>query len=192
MRQNIRIIGGQYRGKKVTFPDVESLRPTPDRVRETLFNWLMHDIHDAVCLDAFAGSGALGLEAYSRGAKTVFFIEKNIKVYQHLQKTLEQFNNPLSKPGRSNEKALHLILADAHDFFLSASTVFDIVFLDPPFSENKVESYLNDLLIYQLINGGLVYVESKEGISPNPDEWQILKQKQSGAVFYSLLRHISK
>ena len=76
MKQVIRIIGGQYRGKKLQFPDMDDLRPTPDRVRETLFNWLMNDIKEARCLDAFAGSGALGLEAFSRGALRVVFIEQ--------------------------------------------------------------------------------------------------------------------
>ena len=75
MKQTIRIIGGQFRGKKLHFPAIEGLRPTPDRVRETLFNWLMHDIQDARCLDAFAGSGALGFEAYSRGAAHVMLLE---------------------------------------------------------------------------------------------------------------------
>lgn len=86
MKQVVRIIGGLYRGKKLHFPDVEGLRPTPDRVRETLFNWLMHDIREARCLDAFAGSGALGLEAFSRGAARVVFLEQSPKAYAHLQK----------------------------------------------------------------------------------------------------------
>ena len=77
MKQQLRIIGGQFRGKKISFPAIEGLRPTPDRIRETLFNWLMHIILGARCLDAFAGSGALGFEAYSRGASEVVFLEKS-------------------------------------------------------------------------------------------------------------------
>ena len=94
MNQCIRIIGGQYRGKKLTFPAIDGLRPTPDRVRETLFNWLMHTIHDAHCLDAFAGSGALGFEAFSRGAGSVVFVEKAPVAFAYLQKTATTFNSP--------------------------------------------------------------------------------------------------
>ena len=97
MKQEIRIIGGQYRGKKLQFPNVEGLRPTPDRVRETLFNWLMHDIRDARCLDAFAGSGALGLEAFSRGASQVVFIEQAPLAQANLQKIIQAFNSPILK-----------------------------------------------------------------------------------------------
>ncbi|HAU1138500.1 TPA: 16S rRNA (guanine(966)-N(2))-methyltransferase RsmD, partial [Legionella pneumophila] len=94
MKQVIRIIGGLYRGKKIHFPDVDGLRPTPDRVRETLFNWLMNDIRNARCLDAFAGSGALGFEAYSRGASHVVFIEQSPKAHASLQNTIRQFDTP--------------------------------------------------------------------------------------------------
>ncbi len=92
MKQIVRIIGGQFRGKKIHFPPEAGLRPTPDRVKETLFNWLMHDIPKARCLDAFAGSGGLGLEAFSRGAARVVFVEQSPAVYAYLNKTLAEFN----------------------------------------------------------------------------------------------------
>lgn len=86
MKQTVRIIGGKYRGKKLYFPESEGLRPTPDRVKETLFNWLMHDIQGARCLDAFAGSGALGFEAYSRGASRVVLVESSPNACANLKK----------------------------------------------------------------------------------------------------------
>src|SRR3990167_614453 len=93
MQQTIRIIGGKYRGKKISFPAVEGLRPTPDRVRETLLNWLMHDIRGAICLDAFAGSGALGFEAYSRGASLVVFVEKSALACTALRQYVLSWND---------------------------------------------------------------------------------------------------
>ena len=118
MKQVIRIIGGQYRGKKLQFPDMDDLRPTPDRVRETLFNWLMNDIKEARCLDAFAGSGALGLEAFSRGALRVVFIEQSGSAYGNLQKIVTQFNSP----------KLHLCKADARLYLQQSLEQFDLIF----------------------------------------------------------------
>ena len=95
MKQVVRIIGGMYRGKKIAFPELQGLRPTPDRIKETLFNWLMQDIRGARCLDAFAGSGALGFEAFSRGASEVVFIEQAPQAYKNLHKIFLDFDTPI-------------------------------------------------------------------------------------------------
>lgn len=188
MKENeIRIIGGAFRGRKIEFPDSESLRPTANRIRETLFNWLMHDIKEARCLDLFAGSGALGFEALSRGASEVVFLEKDPIAIQFLednathlktqnaiilkQNTLEWLNKPLDiKNGESS---------------------FDIVFVDPPYTEN-----LWSTCFFLLEKGhflsteALIYVESNKDLNKMdmPENWSILKEKRAGNVFYALCK----
>lgn len=179
MKQVIRIIGGQYRGKKIAFPDSDGLRPTPDRVRETLFNWLMNDIRNARCLDAFAGSGALGLEAFSRGAAEVCLIEQQKATFFHLQTIISSFK-------ASN---LTLMNTNACDFIRQTKRVFDIIFLDPPFDANLLTPCLTDLSEHPILPaGGLVYIESSQEIIPDPLQWQTLKQKRAGQVVYGLLK----
>lgn len=179
MKQQIRIIGGKFRGKKIDFPEAQGLRPTPDRVRETLFNWLMHAIRGARCLDAFAGSGALGLEAFSRGAAKVTLIEQNRQVAQHLQTTCRVF-------GASE---LEVIQADALVFLNTTPDAFDIVFLDPPFAHSLYEACFDALSTRDCLPvGGLVYVESPSCITLDPLKWHALKSKQAGQVFYSLYK----
>jgi 16S rRNA (guanine966-N2)-methyltransferase len=156
MKQTIRIIGGKFRGKKLHFPAIEGLRPTPDRVRETLFNWLMHDIHDARCLDAFAGSGALGFEAFSRGAANVTLLEKDPSVYAHLLKVTESFNTA----------QLSVQKTDACEFLQHTKERFNIVFLDPPFAKNYVPLCLEGLAHSNaLVQGGFLYIESPKEIA---------------------------
>lgn len=179
MKQVIRIIGGHYRGKKIAFPDSAGLRPTPDRVRETLFNWLMHNIRNARCLDAFAGSGALGLEAFSRGAAEVCLIEQNQPTFKHLQTVISSFKSP----------QLTLINSNACDFIRQTNQVFDIVFLDPPFDTNLLSTCLT--LLYErpiLQPGGLVYIESPHAIELPLAQWETLKQKKAGQVVYGLIK----
>lgn len=182
MRQVLRIIGGVYRGKKVYFPDVEGLRPTPDRVRETLFNWLMQDIKEARCLDAFAGSGALGLEACSRGAAQVVFLEQAPQVYAHLNRTLSEFNNT----------GLKLIKTDALYYLQHSQEEFDIIFLDPPFSQNYLPQCLKEIEQSSILKkGGLLYVESAIPIPFNEACWQQIKLKKAGQVIYGLFEKCS-
>jgi 16S rRNA (guanine966-N2)-methyltransferase len=179
LKQGIQIIGGRYRGKKLSVPEVEGLRPTPNRVRETVFNWLMHTILDARCLDAFAGSGALGFEAFSRGASTVVFLEQDPRAAAHLQQTLSAFKTP----------KLLLHQTDALSFLKQSKDVFDLIFLDPPFSHNKLGQCLDILTNQPLLpQGGLVYLESNQDLEPNPKQWQVLKQKQAGQVQFGLLQ----
>ncbi len=177
MKQQLRIIGGQYRGKKLSFPEIEGLRPTPDRVRETLFNWLMHDIRSARCLDAFAGSGALGLEAFSRSAAEVVLIEQSPIVFNHLKKVVATFN----------DSKLTVIQADTINYLQHTSATFDVIFLDPPFSKNYWEPCIETISKSSiLIEQGLLYIESPQEMSLDPTYWKKLKLKQAGQVFYAL------
>ncbi len=177
MKQTLRIIGGRYRGKKLTFPDIEGLRPTPDRVRETLFNWLMADIQGAKCLDAFAGSGALGFEAFSRGAAEVCFIEKNITAFRHLKKNLEHFKSP----------QLTVIQAETGSFLKKGNRQFDIIFLDPPFNSALLEECLTIIENGNVLAAqGLIYTESAHPPILNQNVWQEIKSKRAGQVYYAL------
>ena len=181
---NVRVIGGKWRGRKISFPDAPALRPTPDRVKETLFNWLMYQTQDARCLDAYAGSGALGLEALSRGAKAVVFLEQHLPALTALRQTVTQFQA---------EATAHLVHTDALSW-LSKNTPepFDIVFLDPPFQENLWLPTL-DLLKNRgwLHLNGVVYLEYPANLDMTAtfSGWQILKQKQMGIVKVTLLQN---
>lgn len=177
MKQTIRIIGGKYRGKKISFPVVDGLRPTPDRVRETLFNWLMREIHNARCLDAFAGSGALGLEALSRGASQVVLVEQAPIAYRNLQQIVTQFHSP----------AISLYHADILKLIPTLPSCFDIIFLDPPFSQEIIPTVVTSITQHNLLKlGGLLYLESEKAIELSPDIWQQIKLKQAGQVVYGL------
>ena len=129
-RNSVRIIGGGWRGRRITFPDVPGLRPTPDRVRETLFNWLQHDIAGARCLDLFAGSGALGLEALSRGAKELVFVEQSVAASRALQEQLARLGA---------ERRSQVVEMGAARYLRGAAPAFDIVFLDPPFGRDALD-----------------------------------------------------
>src|SRR3989338_6201010 len=124
----LRIIAGTWRGRKLTFPDTPELRPSPDRVRETLFNWLAPVIEGARCLDLFAGSGALGFEALSRGAHCVTFVDTSSEVISHLHTTLQQLST-----------TAEILKLNATKPFTCKNKPFDIVFLDPPFHQNLLE-----------------------------------------------------
>lgn len=180
--RQLRIIGGRWRGRKITFPDIPGLRPTPDRVRETVFNWLAPYIHDAVCLDLFAGSGALGLEALSRGARHCSFVD--------------------SAPGAQNNlKALITTLdADtrascyeqpAAQYLQQAPPGFDLVFLDPPYRMGLVETASALLAGRSLLAAdALIYVETAaaEPLPSLPDRWELHREKHAGDVAYRLFR----
>lgn len=182
MKQVVRIIGGQYRGKKLHFPDLAGLRPTPDRVKETLFNWLMNDIRGARCLDAFAGSGSLGFEAFSRGAERVVFIEASLKAYNNLKQIALSFNT----------SKLSVVHARAEDYLQQATESFDLVFLDPPFAENYLPECLEQLAHSNLlVSGGLVYLEAANKLTLDPSIWLELKSKHAGQVSYSLYQKLS-
>lgn len=177
MKQEVRIIGGRYRGKKLAFPKVENLRPTPDRVKETVFNWLMHKVRGARCLDAFAGSGALGLEAFSRGASEVILLESSEVAYKSLSKLVESFQ----------ASEIQVVHADALKFLLTLQRPYDLIFLDPPFSGNFLEECLE--LIYNkklLLQEGVIYIESPLPIELNHNCFNCLKSKKAGQVYFGI------
>jgi 16S rRNA (guanine966-N2)-methyltransferase len=179
----LRIIGGTWRGRTWRFPEGD-IRPTPDRVRETLFNWLAPGIAGARCLDLFAGSGALGLEALSRGAARTQFVEKSAGAAQHLKQTLALW-------GGSQAAAAQIHVGDADVFLAGAPEPVDVVFLDPPFAAgllNRVASRLEGA--GWLAPGALIYAEcaAGEGLPPLPPAWIVSRTGRAGAVGYHLLR----
>lgn len=177
MKHEVRIIAGLYRGRRITFPNLTEIRPTPDRVKETLFNWLSTTIKGARCLDAFAGSGALGFEALSRGAEEVVMIESHKNIVEHLQK--------IQKMLQCN--GLSIVHNDTYNALQHLTGSFDIIFLDPPFSNPHYEQIISIIQSRQLINpDGLLYVESPYHLKLDPAHWQSQKQKQAGDVYYSL------
>ena len=179
-RSQLRIIGGQWRGRKLIFTPEPGLRPTTDRIRETLFNWLAADIHGARCLDLFAGSGALGLEALSRGAAFCEFVDTSPAV-------LKQISHHLSTLAAQSNAACHR--QPAQQFLESASKPWDIAFIDPPFGENLVEPCCAYLAANKLLaQGALVYVEvgANEDSAKFPADWQLHREKKSGGVRYQL------
>lgn len=176
----IRIIAGDWRGRKLPVAEVEGLRPTGDRVRETLFNWLQLDIRGARCLDLFAGTGALGLEALSRGASEVIFTELDTQAQQQLQANLTTL-----QPHGGKLKRMA-----AHDWLKQAPTApFDIAFIDPPFAKDLWASTLDALTQGNwLSEHGLIYIEHpKRTAITLPNGWQERKSKTSGQVTYRLL-----
>ena len=177
MAPQLRIIGGDWRGRKLPTLDVEELRPTTDRIRETLFNWLMHDIQGAACLDAFAGSGALGLEALSRGATHATFCDTSLPLIAQLKANISKLN--------CADKCRVL---RANFLATSFPQKFDLVFLDPPFGQNLIPKCLDK--IKTLLNDrGLIYVETEQDFELDTD-FEIIKSKQAGNVKYSLLQAI--
>ena len=175
----VRIIAGKWRGRRLKVPDVKDLRPTPDRVRETLFNWLAPVMQGANCLDLFAGSGVLGFEALSRGAKYVVMIDESADVVKMLQEELTVF-------GADN--AL-IYRARVPLQLRAAAQPFDIVFLDPPYQENLLLPschYLEEQGL--LAESAYIYLEAREVIKDNelPSNWRMLKSQRAGQVFYHL------
>ncbi|MFT6406671.1 MAG: 16S rRNA (guanine966-N2)-methyltransferase [Arenicella sp.] len=178
---SIRIIAGQWRGRRLPVLDIDGLRPSTDRVRETLFNWLMHDIAGTRCLDLFAGSGALGLECLSRGAANSVFVESNKRIASQLQQNLHTLD--------SLERG-EVVVQSATNFLRRPATrQFDLVFLDPPFeSELLIQSM--PLLVENgwLADGALVYVEqaSKKDPEVPPSGWQVNKEGKAGYCRYMI------
>jgi 16S rRNA (guanine966-N2)-methyltransferase len=171
---SIRIISGQWRGRRLPVLEHDGLRPSTDRVRETLFNWLMHDINGARCLDLFAGSGALGLECLSRGAENTVFVESEKRVAQQLEQNLQSLK-ALDNGLVLNQNALNVVRQPAQK-------PFDLIFLDPPFDSDLL-SQVMPLLCDNgwLADNALVYVEqpSKQDPCPTPN-WTVYKEGKAG------------
>jgi 16S rRNA (guanine966-N2)-methyltransferase len=170
----VRIIGGQWRGRKLVFAGGADLRPTLGRVRETLFNWLTSVIRDARCLDLYAGSGALGFEALSRGAAEVTFVERDRKAAATLKKNAETL-----------DASARILNMPAAKFLSSHPEPFDLVFFDPPFADADAHSRLPDLLKWHLSESGLLYLEtSKRNELPMPE--RIIKASTAGDCRFAL------
>lgn len=184
LKGQIRIIGGEWRGRKIKVPAISNLRPTPDRVRETLFNWLANKVPGAYCLDAFAGSGALGFEALSRGAKHVVMVDSSYEVVKLLKEELMIF--------KANNADVYQ--ARVPQQLKNPDQPFDIVFLDPPYNQ--------DLLIPScafleekgfLADQAYIYLEAKTVLDEKqlPTNWRIIKNKKAGQVMYHLAERIT-
>ncbi|BCX82385.1 16S rRNA (guanine966-N2)-methyltransferase [Methylomarinovum caldicuralii] len=176
----VRLIAGRWRGRRLRFPAVSGLRPTPGIVRETLFNWLREAVSGARCLDLYAGSGALGLEAASRGAGEVVQVESHPGVVRHLQATARQLN-----------AEIRVVRADVPRFLRRPpDRPFDIVFLDPPFGRGQVAP-----VCQALEQGGWltatawIYVEAEAVLTPAvPSDWTLWRHKRVGEVGCHLYR----
>lgn len=174
----VRIVGGVHRSRILRFPARPGLRPTPDRIRETLFNWLGQDLSGCQCLDLFAGSGALGFEAVSRGARKVVMVESDRASWQALVHNASALGC---------ESVVELHRADALEFIRDASRAFDIVFLDPPFDSGLL-ARIATALPSLIRPGGMVYVESGRGIVLDAG-WRLHRQGRAGQVTYQLFTH---
>ncbi|MBA4503581.1 16S rRNA (guanine(966)-N(2))-methyltransferase RsmD [Marinobacterium marinum] len=182
-QSSVRIIGGEWRGRKLDFPAIEGLRPTPDRVRETLFNWLQAYLPGARCLDLFSGSGALGLEALSRGAASVTFVDQAPEVINQLRSnlnTLKAQNAELigqSVPTWLEQRATN------------EEVRYDLVFIDPPFNKGMAGPVCALLEQHRLLaDEALIYLETETGLQLDqlPANWQPYREKQAGQVTYRL------
>ncbi len=188
VRNSVRIIAGIWRGRRVGFPDLPGLRPTPDRVRETLFNWLQNSIAETRCLDLFAGSGALGLEALSRGAKSVVFVEQAQRAARALLAEIARLGG--TARARVVEMGAARFLRTPESGAIQGAP-FDLVFLDPPFGQNALAEYIPLLVARDWVTpGGMVYLENEKaaGVPPLPSHWELLKSKSAGEVGYHLAR----
>jgi len=172
----VRISAGEWRSRLLKFPDSDGLRPTPDRVRQTIFNWLGQDLTGLTCLDLFAGTGVLGLEALSRNAKPSVLVEKNPAVYKAL----------LENKAALQANAAQVINMDALNFLAGNRQVFDVIFLDPPYHQGWIDKLL-PLIKQHLSQQGVVYVEAEYALA-DLDPWQVIKRSKAGNVHYHLLK----
>jgi len=183
----VRIIGGEWRSRWVKFPDIEGLRPTPDRVRETVFNWLGQDLTGLTCLDLYAGSGAFGFEAASRGAREVVLVEHSRRVTKSLQESARLL---CEEPGR-----FCVVCADALEFLVRDVHGYDVVFVDPPYAVWQAAPHALDQLLKRLrprLNtGARIYLEAAQPLQL-PQDWQTIKNNRAGAVYFQLAQPIAQ
>lgn len=179
----VRIIAGKHRGRKLPVLLAEGLRPTTDRVKETVFNWLMHDVLDSHCLDCFAGAGSLGFEALSRGAKSVTLVEKQANIARQLKS-----NIALLKAENAQ-----VIQQDCLSYLSHSQQKFDLVFIDPPFRQGLVEHTASILEEKALLTANAkIYIECENNLTAQnlPLNWQLIKDKTAGQVSYRLYQRI--
>ena len=173
-RNRVRIIAGKWRSRIVRFPAAAQLRPTPDRVRETLFNWLGQRLDGLACLDLFAGSGALGFEAISRGARRVVMVESDRNVAAALRESAREL-------GAAEAQVVN---AEALGWLARASEKFDLAFVDPPYATNLAQDALARLATHMNV-GARAYAESDRPLEV-PPPWRALREDRAGAVRYGL------
>lgn len=181
-RNSFRIIAGKWRGRRLAFPAATSVRPTGDRVRETLFNWLQADVAGAQVLDLFAGSGALGLEALSRGAKAATFVEQNPQLCKALKTHIKTLDTTVA-----------VVTAALPEWLGQQSQQWDLVFLDPPYPADLWIPCLEALIAGRLKAGALVYTEQPSSAAPLalPSGFSVLRERTAGQVCFMLLRYDS-
>ena len=172
----LRIVGGLWRSRIVRFPDSAGLRPTPDRVRETLFNWLGQRLTGLACVDLFAGSGALGLEARSRGAARVVLVEQDRRVCEHLRRTARELEP---------EGGIEIVQAEALAWLASPGERYDVAFVDPPYASGLAGPALA-ALEGRLNAGARVYVEAPSTLEAPSAAWRKLREGAAGAVKFAL------
>ncbi|MXX98683.1 MAG: 16S rRNA (guanine(966)-N(2))-methyltransferase RsmD [Gammaproteobacteria bacterium] len=185
MLPKVRIIAGQWRGRKIEFLNLKSVRPTPDRVRETLFNWLAPSIRNARCLDLFAGSGAIAFEALSRGADYAVLVDNNARVCKKLREQAELIK-------ADNLRVVH---QDATQFINHSQDTFDIVFIDPPFNSDLASTLLHVLPNTPILNAdAIIYVETpvSKQLDIAQTGWHIVHSQKTSQVRYSLLETAKK
>jgi 16S rRNA (guanine966-N2)-methyltransferase len=177
----IRIIGGKWKGKKIHFELNDDLRPTPDRAKETLFNWLGQDLNEMYCLDLFSGTGALGLEALSRGAKKITFVEQN-------KKYLKKIKNVYI--GMTEKEDCDFFCAECLDWVKNnnSQTKYDLIFIDPPFNKNLIDDLLATILRKELLSkNGRIYFEFEKKLDFKiPKSLNLKKEKSLGKKSYVL------
>lgn len=188
MRGNrVRIVGGEWRSRWIRFVDIEGLRPTPDRVRETVFNWLGQDLSGQACLDLFAGSGALGFEAASRGAREVVLVERDRHIAQSLEQNARALDPQFAR--------VAIVCSDALEFIRRDRRIYDVIFVDPPYGfwheKKEARTILFEKLMPRLSSGAQVYLEADIDLELPPD-WQTIKNNRAGAVHYQLAQPIAK
>ena len=174
-RNQVRIIAGKWRSRILRFPESAALRPTPDRVRETLFNWLGQRLDGLACLDLFAGSGALGFEAASRGAARVVMVEASREIARSLT----------ANAGSLDAAEVEIVAGDALAYLKHSTETFDVAFVDPPYASDLAARSLEALPLH-LNRDARVYVESAEPLRP-PPPWRVVREDRAGAVRYALL-----
>ncbi|MFM8333696.1 MAG: 16S rRNA (guanine(966)-N(2))-methyltransferase RsmD [Candidatus Methylumidiphilus sp.] len=179
MNNELRIIGGVWRSRKIRFPDAPGLRPTPGRVRETLFNWLRQDLEGLNCLNLYAGSGVLGFEAASRGARRVVQVERDTAACLAMRQ-----NSALLQAD-----AVDVVSSEVARFLQNPAEAFDVVFLDPPFRQDRASADCRRLESQGwLADDARIYIETERGLvlAGLPENWDLLRDKQAGEVSYRL------
>lgn len=185
MKNKLKIIGGKWRSRHIVFSETLGLRPTPARVRETLFNWLQYDIAGSHCLDLYAGSGALGFEAASRGAKKIVQVEQDKQACRLLKTNADTLSASQVK----------IVNSEVFRFLAGDPEIFDVAFLDPPFAKGlavQTCQWLEDK--EWLADKAKIYLESESNLSLQeiPGNWELLREKQTGEVCYRLFERTQR